>query len=296
PPAGTRGTALPEPDTVACCVMERPDLKPLRVMPWWLVALGLVFALAAGWLVLVWLLGEADQGTTRAQLRIDAIRTGLTVVAGTGGAVALLLGARRQWLSERTQRHAERVAADRRAHDIRVQDHEEATAAEAQRHQQRLAGQSELDATERRITELYTRAVDQLGSGRAAVRLGGLYALERLAQDHPTQRRTVADIVCAYLRMPVGDADGPQEQHVRRTAQRLLTRHLRAEDADTYWGGVRVDLVGAHLVDFDASGCTFGETYLAGVVFEGTTRLDGAVFERGLDLTGSRFTGEARLS
>jgi len=278
--------------------MERPDLKPLRVMPWWLVALGLVLALLMGWLVLVWLLGEADQGTTRAQLRIDAIRTGLTVVAGTGGAVALLIGARRQWLSERSQRHAERVAADNRAHEIRVQEHEEATAEAAQRHQQRLAELGELDATERRVTELYTRAVDQLGSDRVAVRLGGLYALERLAQDHPKQRQTVVDIVCAYLRMPhdQAGADGQQEQQVRQTAQRLLTRHLRASDPDTFWPAVRIDLRGARLVDFDAARCTFGEINLTGVVFDGTTRLDDAVFDDGVELTDSRFTGEARLT
>src|SRR6266511_4212552 len=58
--------------------------RPLRIMPWWLAGLGLLAAIGFGWLVTVWLLGEADRGTTRAELRIDAIRTGLTVVAGTG--------------------------------------------------------------------------------------------------------------------------------------------------------------------------------------------------------------------
>ena len=42
------------------------------------------------------------------------------------------------------------------------------------------------DATERRVTELYTKAADQLGSDKAPVRLAGLYALERLAQDNPS--------------------------------------------------------------------------------------------------------------
>jgi hypothetical protein len=37
------------------------------------------------------------------------------------------------------------------------------------------------DATERRITELYTKGADQLGSDQTPVRLAGLYALERLA-------------------------------------------------------------------------------------------------------------------
>jgi hypothetical protein len=37
------------------------------------------------------------------------------VVTGTGGAVALLLTARRQWPSERAQQHQEQVAAEKRA-------------------------------------------------------------------------------------------------------------------------------------------------------------------------------------
>lgn len=62
-----------------------------------------------------------------------------TVGAGTGGIVALVLARRRQWSTEQADEHA--------------------------RH----------DADERRITELYTKAADQLGSDKAAVRLAGLY-------------------------------------------------------------------------------------------------------------------------
>ncbi|WP_157528150.1 hypothetical protein [Nocardia sp. NRRL S-836] len=47
---------------------------------------------------------------------------------------------------------------------------------------------TEHDATERRLTELYVKAVEQLGSDKAAVRHGGLYALERVAQDNPGHR------------------------------------------------------------------------------------------------------------
>ena len=58
------------------------------------------------------------------------------------------------------------------------------------------------DATERRVTELSTKAADQLGSDKAPVRLAGLYALERLAQDNPSQRQTIVNVICAYLQMP----------------------------------------------------------------------------------------------
>ncbi|MEV4250934.1 hypothetical protein AB0J63_47045 [Streptosporangium canum] len=71
-----------------------------------------------------------------------------------------------------------------------------------QRHQEIATAHATHDATERRVTELYTKAVEQLGHAGAAVRLGGLYALERLAQDNPGHRQTIVNVICAYLRMP----------------------------------------------------------------------------------------------
>lgn len=41
-------------------------------------------------------------------------------------------------------------------------------------HQERVAEATEKDATDRRITDLYARSVEQLCSGKAPVRLGGL--------------------------------------------------------------------------------------------------------------------------
>jgi hypothetical protein len=75
-------------------------------------------------------------------------------------------------------------------------------AARRQVHQERVAVATEADAAERRTTELYAKSVEQRGSEKSAVRLGGLYALERLAQTSPGQRQTVVNVICAYLRMP----------------------------------------------------------------------------------------------
>lgn len=268
---------------------DEPTERQLRVMPWWLVLVGLLVAAALGWLVLDLLLTEADrasQSDTRAALRIDAIRTGLTVVAGTGGGLALLLAARRQWITERAQRHQESVAARDQEHRDRVQAHAESVAEAAQRHQDRQSGAAEHDAAERRLTELYTRAVELLGNDSAAVRLGGLHALERLGQDNPGQRPTIGAVLCAYLRMPAPD-DEPREIEVRRTAQRVLTRHLRGDDA-AYWPQVTLDLAGARLVDFDAAGCTLVDADFTGAVFTGATSFAGAS-ARGRLLLGAVF-------
>ncbi|SEK63068.1 hypothetical protein [Nonomuraea pusilla] len=73
------------------------------------------------------------------------------------------------------------------------------------------------------VTDRYGKAVEQLGSAQAPVRLGGLHALEQLAQDNPGPefRQTVVDVICAYLRMPYtppADATDPAEPAVPRAA------------------------------------------------------------------------------
>jgi uncharacterized protein YjbI with pentapeptide repeats len=181
-------------------------------------------------------------------------------------------------LSERAQRHQEFTAARDHSHREHIQAHSEQVATATQRSQQEQTRIAEHDATERRVTDLFTKAVDLLGSEKAAVRLGGLYALERLAQDNARHRQTVVAVVCAYLRMgegdePPGAEDGSaRETEVRRSAQRLLTRHLHADVPDSYWPEVRIDLADTWLLDFDASGCTLVDADFTGAHFVGTTR------------------------
>ncbi|WP_219506034.1 pentapeptide repeat-containing protein [Nonomuraea ceibae] len=64
---------------------------------------------------------------------------------------------------------------------------------DASRQAQRVAEQSQ-------ITDRYTKAVEQLGSTKLDVRLGGMYALERLAQDSPRDHQTVYDVLAAFVR------------------------------------------------------------------------------------------------
>jgi hypothetical protein len=77
-----------------------------------------------------------------AELRIEAIKYGLGAIASGGVLAALLLAVRRQRLAE-----------------------------QALHHQQLAQAHTEMDATERRVTELYFRACEQLGSANASVRL-----------------------------------------------------------------------------------------------------------------------------
>ncbi|MFI0424304.1 pentapeptide repeat-containing protein [Spongiactinospora sp. 9N601] len=53
---------------------------------------------------------------------------------------------------------------------------------------------------ESQITDRYTKAVEQLGSTKQDVRLGGIYALQRLAGDSPRDRETIGNVLAAFVR------------------------------------------------------------------------------------------------
>ncbi|WP_216651542.1 pentapeptide repeat-containing protein [Actinomadura litoris] len=269
----------------------------VRVLPWWAYTLSAAVAVALMGLAVWWLLAEAGGD---AKLRIEAIRTGLTVGLGAGGAFALLINARRQWLQERAHNHQTAVNAA-----------------------------AEHDAAERRITELYNAAAEQLGSDKAPVRLTALYTLERLADDNERHRQTIVNIICAYLRMPFTPpaAAGPEEEHrerarrsaaryraarqgrpepaqplpgpdpheelqVRLTAQRLLHTHLQP-DAAVHWGEISLDLTGATLTNFTLTGCRLNTADFSSTTFTRNAWFNQATFTGNAVFSEAIFTGNA---
>jgi uncharacterized protein YjbI with pentapeptide repeats len=179
------------------------------------------------------------------------------------------------------------------------------------------------DIAERRGSDAYARAADQLGSEKAPVRLAGLYGLERLAQVDAQYRQTVVNVICAYLRTPyappeqggetVGDV---AERGVRVAAQRILTSHLRPADTALFWADIDLDLSGATLIDFTLAGgrlraATFDRAHFAGDISFAGTQIAGAArfgnarfvsrrtdFQRAwfaghTDFTGAGFAGDA---
>ena len=56
------------------------------------------------------------------------------------------------------------------------------------------------------LNERYQKGAEMLGSEKLTVRLGGIYALARLAREHSGDYHTqVAHLLCAFVRHPVGD-------------------------------------------------------------------------------------------
>jgi Pentapeptide repeats (8 copies) len=50
------------------------------------------------------------------------------------------------------------------------------------------------------ITDRYTKAIEQLGAEKLAVRLGGIYVLERIAVDSKRDHSTVVEVLSAFVR------------------------------------------------------------------------------------------------
>ena len=75
-------------------------------------------------------------------------------------------------------------------------------------------------AEEGQITERFTRAIDQLGQNgpdKMAIRLGGIYALERIAKDSEKDHGPIMEVLTTYVRQnaPVPREDpekGPEEE------------------------------------------------------------------------------------
>ncbi|MEU7803938.1 pentapeptide repeat-containing protein [Micromonospora arborensis] len=83
------------------------------------------------------------------------------------------------------------------------------------------------------ITDRMTRAIEQLASDNIHVRIGGLYALERVAKDSSEDRPTITKILTAFIRNRSPWTAPPQRDH-QHTAPALddgMPRlGLRAED------------------------------------------------------------------
>jgi hypothetical protein len=161
---------------------------------------------------------------------------------------------------------------------------------------------------EGQITERFTRAIDQLGATndktgepRLEVRIGGIYALERIARDSPeSDYSTVMEVLTAYVRenTPKKDEEKDEQKailHMRADIQAIMNVIGRRKDlrAPNELGAPfdLFDLRGVNL-----KGAKLRGAYLGGIDFRGaklnagTTWLKGAIL-RGADLRGTNLRG-----
>ena len=125
----------------------------------------------------------------------------LALTAGIAGLGALLFTARNFVLQRRT---------------LQLTEESQRRAEESQRRTLELTEQGQ-------VTDRFTKAIDQLGSDRREVRIGGIYALERIMNDSERDQSSIVEILAAYIRghapraslATTGDVQGNVQPSIR---------------------------------------------------------------------------------
>jgi hypothetical protein len=79
-------------------------------------------------------------------------------------------------------------------------------------------------SSERHITERFVRVMELLGDEKLEVRLGGIYALERIARDSPADQSAVSEVLATYVREHAPWQEGQNlPPRVRADVQAILT-------------------------------------------------------------------------
>ena len=187
-----------------------------------------------------------------------------------------------------------------------------------------------LELTEQgQVTDRYTRAIEQLGSDKLDVRIGGIYALERIARDSVRDHPTVMEVLTAFVREhsskrrptatdrdpndlpPVPRRDvqtaitviGRRDSNQDRGQINLARSNLRGADlrkaalaGATFY---KADLTGAVFLDAQAAHAVFRQSELFGAILIGANLAGANLVEatligahlKGADLTGADLTG-----
>ena len=143
-------------------------------------------------------------------------------------------------------------------------------------------------AEQGQITDRFTRAIEQLGSERMEIQLGGIYSLARIGQDSEVDRATTLEVLAAFVRAhPRGSIDEPVSVPIH-TALRVLSERMddsprpdlsRVDLRSADLSGSRlhsVDLRSSLLAGADLSGCDLTDADLSGADLVGAN-LRGAI-------------------
>lgn len=304
---------------------SRQRQAPLRPMPGWAIWLGLAMVVAVGTLTGWGLVTAFGSGSAQDKAHLEAIKLAGSIAVGTGGAAALVLAARRQRATElgvqqqeQAQRLQERRAADAR-HDADERRVTELYTAAAPQ----LASES----APVRMAGMY--ALERLGQAnpdhrQTIVNLFCAYlrmpytppeaetptnaAINDDSHSGQPQQEGLPQPLLLDLAPTLAEAAGlsldgaeqqRQERQVRRTAQRLLTQHLRPELDDwttnpDFWGGdddtgLDLDLAGATLDNWEFMGCWARRVNFMDTHFYGGSAFDEAQFHGSAEFLNARF-------
>lgn len=134
---------------------------------------------------------------------------------------------------------------------------------------------------QQRITETFARAIDQLGSEKVEVRVGGIHALARIARESPRDHWPIIETLTAFVRekvsLPYPDSEAVEKlkrdeqatpRRLRSDVQAALTaigHRCRDHDPD----GARLDLAGTDLSRAFLEGAHLEKANLSGTLLIG---------------------------
>jgi uncharacterized protein YjbI with pentapeptide repeats len=251
---------------------------------WWIGPLA-ILSLAAIWAIL-WPLTNAlashdvsgyvvaSRGAHLQSAREAARTQLLTLGAGVFAAGALAFTALNFRLSRQQFEQSRRQFVDQ----LELSRNAAQDSAEAARRTLELTEQGQ-------VTDRYTKAIEQLGSAKLEMRIGGIYALERIAgdsaRDHPTVMEVLTAFVREHCRLPVdlGPADdlpGPLAADIQAALDVICRRRIERDSKQINLA--QVYCPEAKLDHGNLAGATFSGAYLRDSVFS-DVQLDRALFE-----------------
>ena len=172
---------------------------------------------------------------------------------------------------------------------------------------QAKASQQQAETSQRGLlNERYQKGAEMLGSEVLSVRLGGIYALQRLAEEDPERYHVqITHLLCTFVSHPTGDKDymaalrdtEQQQLHrLREDVQAAMTAiGTRSKDDMELekQGDFSLILDGAHLTGAILHRAILTEAHLTGAILAGAilagAHLDRAYLNRAI-LTGAHLT------
>lgn len=197
PGPSRRGTLLAVPDLPEQTIDRRVPVDSEDAEHWlvrYTFHLTLAGIFATGLVAILGLPGPVDGLVLNYGARVEDPDSTLKVAAGLAAAFLAVAALGRYELSRMSHTLAKR--AQESNHDLAV------------------SGQ---------ITERFTQAAQLLGGG-LDVRLGGIYALERIAKDSTSDAQTVIDVLSAFVREHTSERRRDESPPLRESASALSAR------------------------------------------------------------------------
>jgi len=149
--------------------------------------------------------------------------------------------------------------------------------------QQSDAARRQADTAQRSLTyERIQKGVEMIGSPVLAVRLGGIYALDHLAQEYPSEHHVqVMHVLCAFVRNPP-HAPGVPQPDVQDAVKAIGGRkdRIQIEKASGYSPDLsHANLGGIKMGWLDFSGCNFEGADLSGTALIGSILRDAHLYK-----------------